>query len=107
MAQGTGGEKGRREWGNANGVPNLRERDAGLFKYYQIRIRLRAGLSDPAAILPISDRRPLRFLCLSSPRERVNIKTKSGQSLRLSIARRESAGHLFFRATVEDGKERR
>lgn len=48
-----GTEKGM---GYTNGVPNLRER-RWLFKYYQIRIRLRAGGLAILPILPISDRR--------------------------------------------------
>ncbi|KAL0127890.1 hypothetical protein PUN28_003268 [Cardiocondyla obscurior] len=42
---------------HTNGVPNLRER-RWLFKYYQIRIRLRAGLSDSTDPSHLPDRGP-------------------------------------------------
>jgi len=57
--------------GYTNGVPNLRERCWGLFKYYQIRIRLRAGLSDPTDPSHLLDRR-LRDSMFSS--RRVNVE---------------------------------
>lgn len=74
----------------------------GLFKYYQIRIRLRAELSDPT---------DPSHLLIEGFETRCSLLAelalgKSGQSLCLSIARRESAGHLFFRITIEDGKKR-
>lgn len=66
-------EEGSQEWrmgeGYTNGVPNLREW-RWLFKYYQIRIRLRAGLSDPTDPSHLLDRRPRDSMF--SPR-RVNV----------------------------------
>jgi len=57
-----------KETERTNGVPNLRER-RWLFKYYQIRIRLRAELSDLPSI-------------------RARVRSKGSLSLSLSLSRR-------------------